>query len=155
MGEGVLEAVAAHVAAATHLLGLPGRPTLLREEGLRVGLCTEGLLLPGQELLDLVIVVEQEAELRHGASSGVRASHRGGRARRRSAWPGAAASGRGKNTREITRASCHFRQVVRWYCLLLGRLVFAREPAIRLVTSPASRVPPGLRRHRRGVIVRA
>src|SRR3982750_3079351 len=67
--QGVLEAVTAHVAPAADLLGLPRRPALLREEGLRVGLSAQGLLLPRQKLLHLfVIVVEQEAELRHGAS---------------------------------------------------------------------------------------
>src|SRR3954471_8533112 len=80
--QGVLEAVAAHVAPAAHLLGLPRRPALLREESLRVGLGAQGLLLPRQELLHLfVIVVEQEAELRHGASMSAGAHASGGWAR--------------------------------------------------------------------------
>src|SRR3954447_5505432 len=127
MGEGVLEAVAAHVAAAAHLLGLPGRPALLREEGLRVGLGAERLLLPRQELLGLVIVVKQEAELRHGASSSTGACPWKGWARRRSAWPGAAAPGGGKNTGEFTRASSLSGQGVWCFSFLVRRLARPRH----------------------------
>src|SRR3954454_11791705 len=70
-----------------------------------------------------------------------------------SAWPGAAASGRGKNTHEITRASCPSRQGVRWYCLLLDRRFRPVDPAVGLVAAAARRVPPRLRRRHRGLVI--
>src|SRR5439155_9294240 len=69
-----------------------------------------------------------------------------------SAWPGAAASGRGKNTHEITRASCPSRQGVRWYCLLLDRRFRPVDPSVRLVTAATCRVPPWLRRRHGGLV---
>src|SRR4051812_16897522 len=44
--EGVLKALATHLAAGADPLRLPGGPALLREEGLRVGLGAQRSLLP-------------------------------------------------------------------------------------------------------------
>ena len=52
--QGVLEALAAHVAADADLLGLAGGAALLREERLRVGLGAQGALLPAE--LALVVL---------------------------------------------------------------------------------------------------
>jgi len=96
VAEGVFEAFGTNVAAAAHPLRLPGRSALFREEGLRVGLGAERLLLPGQEPgLVVIDVVEGEAQLCHDASfvAGTRD------------LAGTVAPGRGKNTSEITRAS--------------------------------------------------
>ena len=48
VGEGILQALGADLAADADLLGLAGRAALLREERLRVGLGAERALLPGQ-----------------------------------------------------------------------------------------------------------
>jgi hypothetical protein len=81
--EGVLEAVAPHIAAETDLLGLARGSALLREEGLGVGLGTERTLLPRQLRLLLVLLhVHQTDGLGHRSSSTQRVSPGHGSAKR-------------------------------------------------------------------------
>jgi len=106
VAERVLQAFGTDVAPAADPLCLPGRPALLREESLRVGLGAQRLLLPGQQDGRLVVGLDGEAQFCHDASSraGSAPGDKGpGHLRRDLA--GAVASGRGKNTSEITRAS--------------------------------------------------
>src|SRR5215471_17859327 len=44
--ERVFQALGANLTAAAHLLGFPGRAALLGEERLRIGLCTQRIVLP-------------------------------------------------------------------------------------------------------------
>src|SRR5699024_6091808 len=67
VGEGVLQALLAHLAADADLLGLSRGSALLREEGLRIRLGAERTLLPGQ--LALVLDTSYQMKLVHGPSS--------------------------------------------------------------------------------------
>src|SRR5450631_4605430 len=84
VGECVLEALHPDVTGQADPLGLSGRPALLREEGLRVGLSAQGTLLPLQLFHDLIGRLRQRRRVqhcRHGlvhlASSSTLAPHRG------------------------------------------------------------------------------
>src|SRR5689334_22570021 len=61
--QGVLEAVAPHLAGQADLLGLPGRAALLGEERLRIRLSAQGALLPSRFLGVRV----EEKQFPHGA----------------------------------------------------------------------------------------
>src|SRR5205823_6123758 len=67
VAERVFQAVGPDVTPAAHPLRLPGRPTLLREERLRIGLGAQRLFLPWQGLG--AVLVEKEALFGHGVSS--------------------------------------------------------------------------------------
>src|SRR5699024_7238943 len=68
VGQGVLQALVAHRAALTDLLGLPGRSALLREERLGVGLRAQRAVLPllaGGRVHVEQIVAEGVRRVRH------------------------------------------------------------------------------------------
>src|SRR5581483_3495253 len=142
-GQRVVQAVGADVAAATDPLRLAGRAALLREERLRICLSAQCLLLPGQQDRRFLVVDGEEAQLCHDASSWawrVTTSRTPSRLRRDLA--GAVAPGRGKNTREITRASYRSRQAVWWYCLnRIGRRAWSGGHSPAPIPGPER--PPG------------
>ena len=71
MSEGIVKALGLHFTRLAHLLGFTRRPTLLREEGLRICLRAQGAVLPRERTISVGVEdVDHRSELHGGVRIG-------------------------------------------------------------------------------------